>query len=536
MLKLHDPSVTRRMDVSLAHLFLEEIHLHCSRFPVSLVVLTLSFTSCAQTARAPEERTSVAFQKASANPLELRAFVQEMPKGGELHFHLTGAVYAETILRDAGEDNLCVNPTAHTLVPNKGMTKSQPARAICDGGLIPASELAAHQDVYDSMVDAWSMRSFVPYAGVSGHDHFFSSSLRAGTDKRHQGEWVDEVAVRAAEQNEQYLEIQTSAPYPATLKAVEEVPWSNDWGALRKALLDHGLRNDIAPGRQYFDDLEARRKDLEHCGTVEAVRACDVLVRYQVGVSRENLPTRVFAQTMLAMEMASVDPRIVGINFAQPEDGLLSMSQYHQQMEMIHFLHPFYPQVHVDLHAGELAFGMVPPEGMKFHIREAIELGGAERIGHGVDVMYEDRPHELLEEMARQHILVEINLTSNDVILGVTGKQHPLPLYLAAHVPVAFSTDDEGVSRIDLTHEYVRAAAEFRLGYVDLKRSARASIEHSFLPGDDLWARKDDFTRMVPLCDRPESSDCERFRATSLKAQQEWELERRFKVFEAKHR
>ena len=50
-----------------------------------------------------------------------------------------------------------------------------------------------------------------------------------------------------------------------------------------------------------------------------------------------------------------------------------------------------------------------------------------ERIGHGVDVMYEDRPVELLKEMAAKHILVEISLTSNDVILGVSGKDHPLP-------------------------------------------------------------------------------------------------------------
>ena len=43
--------------------------------------------------------------------------------------------------------------------------------------------------------------------------------------------------------------------------------------------------------------------------------------------------------------------------------------------------------------------------------------------------MYEDRPYELLKEMAAKHVMVEINLTSNDVILGVAGKDHPFPIY-----------------------------------------------------------------------------------------------------------
>ena len=56
--------------------------------------------------------------------------------------------------------------------------------------------------------------------------------------------------------------------------------------------------------------------------------------------------------------------------------------------------------------------------------------------------------------------MVEVNLTSNDVILGIKGTDHPLAAYRAAHVPWALSTDDEGVSRIDLTHEYVKGALE----------------------------------------------------------------------------
>jgi adenosine deaminase len=229
----------------------------------------------------------------------------------------------------------------------------------------------------------------------------------------------------------------------------------------------------------------------------------------------------------------------VGINFVMPEDGTISMNDYALHMKFVGFLHGLYPKVHISLHAGELAPGLVPPEGLCCHIRLAVEDAHAERIGHGVDVMHEDRPYELLKEMAVKHVMVEINLTSNDVILGVTGKDHPLPNYRKFHVPVALSTDDEGVSRIDMTHEYVRAASTYALSYADLKQMVRTGLEHDFLPGASLWREPDVLSRTVVACapngagaPKP-SAACATFLKSSEKAQQQWELERRFHEFEA---
>ena len=250
-------------------------------------------------------------------------------------------------------------------------------------------------------------------------------------------------------------------------------------------------------------------------------------------------PQQVFAQTLLAFEVASSDANVVGLNFVQPEDATLAMSEYNRQMHMLDYLHSVYPKAHISLHAGELVPGLVPPDGLRFHIREAVELGHAERIGHGVDVMYETDPRGLLNEMVARHVMVEINLTSNDAILGVVPPHHPLPEYRAAHVPVALSTDDEGVSRIDLTHEYVRAAMEYGLGYLDLKAMARASLEHSFLPGASLWAKPDDFTRVKAGCAgqaagaAEPTTACAALLKSSERAAEQWELERRFAAFEA---
>jgi adenosine deaminase len=208
-------------------------------------------------------------------------------------------------------------------------------------------------------------------------------------------------------------------------------------------------------------------------------------------------------------------------------------------MRVVGFLHDLYPKVHISLHAGELAPGLVPYEGLCCHIRQAVEQAHTERIGHGVDVMYEDRPHELLKEMAAKHVMVEINLTSNDVILGVSGKDHPLPIYRQFRVPVALSTDDEGVSRIDLTHEYVRAVETYGLGYVELKEMVRTGMEHTFLPGESLWAAPDDFVHPASACSRDTmgtekpSIACKNFLGANEKANAQWELERRFRAFES---
>ena len=338
---------------------------------------------------------------------------------------------------------------------------------------------------------------------------------------------------------------------------------------LRVALLAGGLRDDVAADTKELADAEAGRNALEsgrqncpvdktsgerdrpvssrsNCllclapsATANRLPACNVKIHFLYQVLRGFPPEQVFAQTLLGFELASANPDVVGINFVRAEDWRGPMANYHVEQLMLDYLHSVYPKVRISLHAGELAPGMVPPEGLTFHIREAVDLGHAERIGHGVDVLHEDRPDELIHEMASKHIMVEINLTSNDVILGIKGTDHVLAAYRAAHVPWALSTDDEGVSRIDLTHEYVRAVTDQNLTYADLKQSARTSLEHAFLHGPSLWAAPDDFSKRVSACAAPlaakssPSAACQSFLDTSEHAAAQWELERRFAVFES---
>jgi len=489
-----------------------------------------------------EARVEHALQAARNNVLDLRALLLEMPKATDLHNHLFGAVYAESLLRAGVEDQLCVNTTTLSFVKTHQDVDVGVKGKPCGEGSVPAVQAYRDQVLYDALVDAFSMRGYVPTPGVTGHDKFFSTFRKFdGTDPRHLGEYVDEVAARAAKQNEQYVELMHTPDFSQAAALAREIGWQDDLAAFRDKLLAHGLRDSVASARAQLNEMEKVRREREHCGEAKETNACQLQVRYLYQILRGFPKEQVFAQTLAGFETVAADSRFVGINFVMPEDGFIAMSDYAVQMRMVEILHGLYPHVHITLHAGEIAPGLVPYEGLCCHIRLAVEQGHAERIGHGVDVMYEDRPYELLEEMAQKHVMVEINLTSEDVILGVTGKSHPFSIYRRFAVPIALSTDDEGVSRIDLTNEYVRAVQTYELHYRDLKQLVRTGLEYSFLPGKSLWLDQDRFQQMHPSCAHDllaggkMSDGCTQFLAGSEKAQQQLELERRFHAFESSH-
>ena len=532
-------------------IIVQGVHPIVFRFAGSLLLILFGISTFAQetskgktaAASTAEQRTARALETAKANPLELHAFLVGMPKGADLHNHLSGAIYAETFIRDGAEDHLCVDLATFGFAEPRGATPNNSTQSECGQNQVPALSAFNDQHLYDAMVNVFSMRSFVPSAGTSGHDHFFDTFAKFGglDDRSHMGEWLDEVAARAAAQNEQYLELMVTGNFGHTARLAYQLGWNDDLGKFRDELLARGLRDDIAIYGSLLDVSDKMRRERERCGQPDESAACKVELRFLYQVLRGFPKEQVFAQTVLGFELASADPRVVGINFVMPEDGYTSMHDYALHMKIVGFLHGIYPKVHISLHAGELAPDLVTHEGLCCHVRLAVEVAHAERIGHAVDLMYEDKPYELLKEMAAKHVMIETNFTSNDVILGIKGDDHPFPIERQYGVPVALSTDDEGVSRIDITHEYVRAADSYNLSYLELKKMVRTSLEHSFLPGPSLWREPDIFTRSAAPCakdvlgaDKP-STSCVAFLGSNEKARQQWELERRFRVFESNY-
>ncbi|MBI1682741.1 adenosine deaminase family protein [Caulobacter hibisci] len=486
-------------------------------------LLTLSPALAAPPAASPEARTSAAFDAALKDRAALRLFLRAMPKGGDLHNHLSGTPYAEDFLAWADADGLCVT------------TDVQPALASgpCDApGRKPARGLSkADPGLYARAVNSLSMLNYNPGADgaqASGHDQFFSTFGRFGAvTENNLPAMLAVVREYAAGDRVGYVEtsVNPSAVYDLVSKVRGEA-WDGDL-AKAFAALEPGIPALTAKVRDQMDAAEAEADRRQGCHAQKPrMGACAVVLGYQAFAVRVQAPQVVFAQLTAAFALADADPRFVGVNIVAPEDNPTALADYRLHMRMLAFLHARYPKVKLSLHAGELTLGLVPPRELRFHVREAVEVAGAARIGHGVDIAYEDDARDLLGRMARDKVAVEINLTSNDVILGVKGADHPLHLYRKAGVPVVLSTDDEGVSRIDLTNEYLRAATEQGLTYRDLKAIARDSLEYAFVPGRSL--------RGAPECAKAGKA-CEAFLGANPKASLQWKLERDFEAFEATH-
>ena len=472
------------------------------------------------------------FEQHRDQPPLMRAFVQRMPKGGDIHSHLGGAVYAEHYLEWAAADGYCVDMKEEVVIEPKACGQ--------DSAYFPASELLNRTADYDALINDWSTRNLA-FAGQSGHDQFFQAfgGFAAIADSpARQDDMVAEVANRAASQHVFYLELMATVQGSAVRQLGREVGWNSDLAQMQRQLRDRGLMDLVAKGGQQFVDNERQVSTTMGCGTASAQPGCGVTVRFLQQTTRTKLPQEVFAQLLYAFELAKANPQVVGINLVAPEDHPVALRDYTLQMEMLKFLHGQFPDVKIALHAGELTLGLVPPDDLRFHIQQAVEVAQAQRIGHGVDILYEENPFELMEEMRRRGVLVEICLTSNEVILNVKGEDHPFRQYWAAGVPMALASDDEGISRIDLSHEFMLAALRYGLGYRDLKKLARNSLEYSFLEGQSLW-QSTEFAAVDAVCasDTPGSSKlsekCQAFLQGSDRARSQWQLESQFREFEA---
>ena len=419
------------------------------------------------------------FEAVRDNHTKLRAFLRRMPKGGDLHTHLSGAVYAERFIAWAAQQNLCADPA------NVLMSKPQ-----CDlPGDVSAADAMHDQKLYDQLVNAFSTRSFVPTVAVpTDHDKFFAAfdKFGAASGSRFVDMTLDQLRDYHSE-NVQYVEFMVSfSCWNERDKFIKAMADQTDDAGRLAALRAHGLDECVAAKR---DDLVASigkiRTELG-CDQQATRPGCGVTFRYIAQILRNTTPDEVFLQTAIAAALIRAEPQVVALNLVQSEDNLVARRDYTRHMEIVAFLAS---DVKVSLHAGELWLGYVPPPDLTFHIRQAIEIGNARRIGHGVDLAFEHDMEGLLAEMRQRPVAVEINLSSNAIILGVHGKNHPLATYLAAGVPVVISTDDAGVSRINMTNEYFRAVHDQGLDYPTLKAIARNALTYSFL--DEAQKRRE---------------------------------------------
>lgn len=418
---------------------------------------------------------------------ELTMFFTQMPKGGDLHHHYSGAIYAEQYLEWVDKMGFCVNKQTYRIETDKAVVESQRALKPADKSCVSAQEMLRDDGAYAEMLQRWSGKDFYNHGADQPPPdrRFFDTFGYFGpVSNANFNEGLQTLKRRAIEENVAYIETMFKMAPPNA----DDAKWD---AAVESAADDQALRAQFGAMLAALDaDASFKGRMADFVSKVKAASAGidddKFTMRYQTYVLRLFPPSMVFSSMAGAFQSAmQSDGLIVGVNIVGQESNVVSMRDYTLHMKMFQYLHARYPQVKLALHAGELTLGMVPPEGLKFHIKEAIELGGARRIGHGIDLAHETDAVGIMKTMKEKGIAVEINLTSNSFINGISGENHPLTLYRKYGVPYVISTDDAGVTRHNLAHEYVLFASRYKPGYAEVKRASYNSIRYAFLADAD---------------------------------------------------
>lgn len=449
------------------------------------ILVTLFLVGVASGAFPDEASTAARLERAKRSEPELIAFLKGMPKGADLHNHVTGAIYSDYMLDYAIGARLHFNRKTSAFQREPGEET------------IPAAKLTEDWTAYRAFMYTVSMAGSFP-AVKSGHDHFFDTFAFIGpaNNGRNPADALTEVIARNQAQNVQYLELMTSvAPGSAMSAFLKDAPPVDDFEFAFR-LLEPRFEALRSESKRFLDerDMEVARRLGR--GSVSGVEG-PTDVRYVASLNRLGPNAEFFATAAAAMAIIQSDRRVVAMNIVAPEDFITARHNFDFQMRALDFLWRRMGKPNLTLHAGELTLEISPYETMRDRIRKTIEVGHARRIGHGVSIAWEDDLPGLFKIMRERGVAVEICLTSNASILKVEGDRHPIHLYLDNGIPLNLNTDDEGVSRSNLTQEYVRAVRTYGFSYPKLKDLVRNGVEYSFLPGEGLFVGRD-YRRIRP--------------------------------------
>ncbi|WP_342114382.1 adenosine deaminase family protein [Pseudoduganella sp. OTU4001] len=427
----------------------------------------------AQSAPTAAEATARHFASLVAGPApktaELTMFFNNMPKGADLHHHYSGSIYAEQYLEWVDKLGYCIDKTTWSVQTDKAADRKNCATV---------AELEKDPVAYRSLMHKWSVMDFYNHTEnqLPPDLAFFTTFLRFdGVASTNGNDGQKRLKERAIAENVSYIETVFEIA-PITFDAEFDGKLSDEAAFaayLAKLEASPAFNKGIADYSAYVDSSSAGIDD------------DNFTMRYQPFVLRFLSPSIVFSQMAAGFKIASQNKKVVSVNIVGAEHYPVSMRDYKLHMRMYKFLSAKYPGVKLSLHAGELALGQVPPEGLKFHIAEAIDIAGAKRIGHGMDIAHESQPLAILKKMREKNIPVEVNLTSNEFILGVKGEMHPVNIYRKYGVPFVLSSDDTGVSRNTLSNEYVLFASRYKTSYAEVKKLSYDSIRYGFLADSD---------------------------------------------------
>ncbi|HET7537101.1 MAG TPA: hypothetical protein VFJ90_11635 [Candidatus Didemnitutus sp.] len=391
--------------------------------------------------------------KRTATPAQLYTFLYALPKGGDLHNHLGGAIRAEWWY-------------AAAIDPARNGGDVFYTRTKFTAGVDTGVPLVLYQTIRRSLFNRLPPDRQADYTRLDQLDatqkQAWLDSLRLDRPGEGRDEFFTWIWPRTGQLHENLGVV--SAVLVETMKA---------YGAEGMRYLETQL------GAQGYSDSDgnpippdqaaaALRARLEQPDAV----ATGVTVRFQLTVLRFAPNAEQRLEQLYQFTDAHRD-LWVGLNMAGIEENGHGYPQ--RFLQKFRELRSRYPGLPLSIHAGEM-------DGPDEHIRDTLLLG-ASRIGHGVNLIQD--PDTLLLLQQSRRTLVEINLISNKLLEYTPDlRKHPFPEYLRTGVPVCLNTDDRGMWDSNLTDEYYTAVTTFNLSWGEIVQLGRNSLAYSFVQPD----------------------------------------------------
>ncbi|KEQ16509.1 amidohydrolase family protein [Endozoicomonas numazuensis] len=496
------------------------------------------------------QQTSDSFDQIRNHRPVLQAFMNQLPKGGNLHHHLMGAIPPMEIIDVAIERGFCIDTQYHF--------------AKCDGSLQTVKDFISQEENREALIQKlrvpestdttqvrnWRFFNFFPLVATlfDGIDSDFVSFIRekAAVDRLSYIESI--IYWNEATGPDQLFELITHFPIPDP----DSTSSLEDFRA--KLVAQQSFQTQLQSAASQVANALKTSEDNLKCTDSPSLPACAVTVRFLHEIHRTDTLPRVYAQMIFAFELAQrslsgSDPQVLGINIVGPENNDTALNDYLSHMKMLSFLknNSNYPLVkdHISLHAGELVKATVEDIYYRTTLANAIQIVQPKRIGHGLSLMaqeclqqssagneeYVNCSAELLKAMLDNDIAIEIPFTSNQRLNGIgPKKEHPFPVYAGNNIAVTLATDDPGILKVDLTSQFVEAVYGFSpnqttnsilLSFDKVIEFTRNSLEFSFLPGQSLWVKggtNPRYQQRVSACLDLESEACNNFVSSNTKA------------------
>jgi len=394
--------------------------------------------------------------KATGRAQDLYRALYYMPKGGDLHNHLSGAAFPEwwyelalaeesrgyryytkvriDNCREYGGNEFSMRP--YYLMFRNVTSTSYEQMNDCEKG-----EYKRLDQLSEEEISAW-MNSIQLDKLYEGREEFFQTHWqRLGgllTNPWLQAEIMARNIKAFSEEGVSYLELQVDV---------------------------RGARN--ADGTSITPDETAAilRERLQQKDVTET----GMTVRFQLALLRFTPNAEEQLRNIYKFVYDNND-LFVAVNMVGREDN--DKGHPRRFLSTLRELRQRYGGVKLSIHAGEV-------DEPNAHVRETLLLG-ADRIGHGLNLITDD---DTIRLMRNGPYLVEINLISN-LLLGYVQdySEHPFPEYLRIGIPVALSTDDRGMWGSTMTDEFFVAATEFNLSWDEIKLLSRNSLAHAYVP------------------------------------------------------